>query len=394
MNLQTLAIVSLSILLGAGQDGATGGGVSSVSRVSVSSTGAQGNGASFNATISHDGQTFGFESDATNIAPGADNGQRDLFRRSGTVTEMIAACASHSTMSADGEILAYKVKEGLSPWYDQIYVWEQGFISYVGQGTEPSITADGLHVVFEGIRQQLFPEIWIYHRASGVTELVSIGATEWCSDPDASSDGHFVVFETYPPLVPEDQNGTWDIYVADTWAHTVTCASLGPGGVGLVNGSWDPKIDAQGRYVLYWTHAWNAYPGGQPGDPSHQVVLRDLWTGAVWLVSHTPSGKPGNLESYSGDLDAKGRFAVFHSFADDLVPGDANGFADWFVFNRVSGRLVNLTRSGNGWSIYPAIAGDGSAVTGHSFASNLLPWSAPVPDTNGTWDAYAVARAR
>ena len=50
-------------------------------RVSVSSGGAQGNGASFDPAISADGRFVAFNSDATNLVPGDTNGAADVFVR-------------------------------------------------------------------------------------------------------------------------------------------------------------------------------------------------------------------------------------------------------------------------------------------------------------------------
>ncbi|MGZ4618639.1 MAG: TolB family protein, partial [Frankiaceae bacterium] len=59
-------------------------------RVSVSNTGAQGNGYSYNApAVSADGRYVAFVSDAANLVPGDTNGASDVFvrdRRAGTTT--------------------------------------------------------------------------------------------------------------------------------------------------------------------------------------------------------------------------------------------------------------------------------------------------------------------
>ncbi len=50
-------------------------------RVSVSSAGAQGNGSSWKPAISADGRYVAFESDASNLVPDDTNGGADVFRR-------------------------------------------------------------------------------------------------------------------------------------------------------------------------------------------------------------------------------------------------------------------------------------------------------------------------
>jgi archaellum component FlaF (FlaF/FlaG flagellin family) len=51
------------------------------SRVSVSSTGAQANGYSYDPAMSADGRYVGFDSDASNLVPGDTNGVNDVFLR-------------------------------------------------------------------------------------------------------------------------------------------------------------------------------------------------------------------------------------------------------------------------------------------------------------------------
>ncbi|WP_323184448.1 hypothetical protein [Streptomyces sp. NBC_00199] len=74
-------------------------------------------------------------------------------------------------------------------------------------------------------------------------------------------------------------------------------------------------IDPTGRHLLYAPHDANA--------PS--LVLRDLETGTDEIVSHQPASAGTDAVS------AGGREVVFHSTADDIVPGDTNGKSDVFI---------------------------------------------------------------
>ena len=75
------------------------------------------------------------------------------------------------------------------------------------------------------------------------------------------------------------------------------------------------------------------------------------------------------MPAISGD----GRFVAFVSLADNLVPGDTNGFADTIVHDRLTNvtervSLSNRGRQGNnhsglvGVGAYPAISSDGRFV--------------------------------
>lgn len=67
-------------------------------RVSVGSTGAQGNKKSYDARISRDGRYVAFDSDASNLVPGDTNGVTDVF-----VHDRAAGKTTRLSVSADGK---------------------------------------------------------------------------------------------------------------------------------------------------------------------------------------------------------------------------------------------------------------------------------------------------
>ena len=62
-----------------------------------------------------------------------------------------------------------------------------------------------------------------------------------------------------------------------------------------------------------------------------QVFVKNLATGAVALVSKSPTGQAGDGPSGLARLSATGEYIVFLSLAENLVPGDTNGKQDVFV---------------------------------------------------------------
>ena len=86
-----------------------------------------------------------------------------------------------------------------------------------------------------------------------------------------------------------------------------------------------------------------------------------------------PPANPGANSDISGD----GRFVVFTSAADGLVPGDTNGRYDVFVFDRLLDRLELVSAAFGGGNAdddsgSPAITPDGRFVAFSSEATNLL----------------------
>jgi Tol biopolymer transport system component len=93
-------------------------------------------------------------------------------------------------------------------------------------------------------------------------------------------------------------------------------------------------------------------------------------------VDVTPSGVAPNGSSWWPVMSADGRYIAFHSWATNLVPNDANGAYDIFVWDRAlrTTRLVSLSATGtqaNAACTYPAISADGNVVAFLSAASNL-----------------------
>ena len=105
-------------------------------------------------------------------------------------------------------------------------------------------------------------------------------------------------------------------------------------------------------------------------------------SGDTLLVSVTPDGSSGAGESRGIRVAAGGRFVVFLSDADDLVPGDANGFTDVFLRDLLLGttELVSVGLGGlpgNGPSGFSFgsngdVSADGRYVVFASEATNLI----------------------
>ena len=107
------------------------------------------------------------------------------------------------------------------------------------------------------------------------------------------------------------------------------------------------------------------------------------------LVSVATDGAPGNGESGTPTASGDGRLIAFVSTATNLVPDDANGVADIFVRDLVTGTTVRvLGLEGaplDGASGWPSISGDGRMLAFVSSATNVV-----AGDTNGFADLFLV----
>ncbi len=172
------------------------------------------------------------------------------------------------------------------------------------------------------------------------------------------------------------------------WAQVTQRVSVDSGGAQGNDGSFEPSVSADGRYVAFTSASSNLVPGDTTGFLD--VFVRDRLSGVTERVSVDSGGAPGNSDSgvYGISISADGRYVAFDSLATNLVPADTNGALDVFVRDRLSGTTTRVSvdsggAQGNSDSFSPSISADGLSVAFESFASNLISW-----DTNGVRDIF------
>lgn len=152
-----------------------------------------------------------------------------------------------------------------------------------------------------------------------------------------------------------------------------------------------PSISHNGRWIAFESTATNFVRVDKNGE-SFDVFVRDRRTGTTRLVSQSSIGEQGNRDTRYPDFSRDGRFIVFTSEADNLVPNDENDTSDIFVRDLLSNTTERVTvgfdgTEANGPSFFPRLSGDGRYVVFTSSASNLVP-----ADTNRVMDAFVVDR--
>ncbi len=281
-------------------------------RVSVASDGSEGDGSSYEATISADGRFVAFESNVTNFAPGDTNGEPPFFgeifvhdRLSG-VTEQVAVGAAAPALSAHGRYVAFAI------WND-------------------ALEFDGTTV----------HSVYVHDRLTGVTEPVSGSEVDLdhLSILALSADGRFVAFQSSAGyLVPGDTNDLRDVFVHDRLTKVIGVrrelegierVSVASDGSAGDDRSSDTALSADGRFVAFHSHASNLVFGDT--NVAGDVFVHDRLTGVTERVSVSSDGSEGNGTSTIPALSADGRLVAFASQADNLVPGDTNGEEDIFV---------------------------------------------------------------
>ncbi|MFN0007343.1 MAG: TolB family protein [Planctomycetota bacterium] len=345
-------------------------------RVSVDSSGAQGDGESLGPTISADGRYVAFYSAATNLVLSDTNAVTDVFvhdRQTG-VTEL----ASVDSAGNQGDGVCYY----------------------------PTLSADGRYVAFRSAATNLVPsdtngsyDIFVRDRQSATTERVSVDSASAQSDGDSglhpviSSDGRFVVFYSGGTnLVPGDTNGFFDVFLRDRVSATTVRASLGSGGAEANANCSLASVSADGRYVAFQSSATNLVAGDT--NAAIDVFVRDLLAGTTVRASVSSAGVQGNADSIYPSIASSGRILSFFGPATNLVPGDTNGRRDVFVRDLQASTTERVSVDTFGaqcdadTDYYPFLSADARYVVFPSLASNLA-----AGDTNGAVDVFLHDRA-
>jgi Tol biopolymer transport system component len=231
-------------------------------RVSISTTGRQGDGLSSQPSISSDGRFVAFTSQAASLAPvGApfcapqqpclnvfvyDRQEKALELVSLSSNQEPGSLHSHSpSISADGRFIAFVsaaanlveddtndrmdvfVRDRRLGLTERISVSSDQAQANWGSGS-PVISADGWFVAFASQADNLVggspeqvPQVYLYDRLRGRTHQVSLSSTgvpgNWTSDaPSISASGRFIAFVSEASnLVSEDLNGVSSIFLRD-----------------------------------------------------------------------------------------------------------------------------------------------------------------------------------
>ncbi len=128
------------------------------------------------------------------------------------------------------------------------------------------------------------------------------------------------------------------------------------------NTSADAVISDDGSTVVFASMASNLVsppPGGV-----QQVFAWDRSTGLIELVSVADDGTPATGFNHQPRVSADGRYVIFISDAANLVADDTNGRGDVFVRDRVAGSTVRITADDAPYTFYnsPQLSDDGATA--------------------------------
>jgi TolB protein len=306
------------------------------------------NDASFEPTISNNGQYIAFTTMATNLFPDQNGASLDV-----AVKDMYTGKIRLVSARADGK-------------------------QYKKNSFSPVISGSGKRVSFQSfapfgkLDQDKHEDVYVHDVSRGWTKQASLTPTGHDVKPpvlngDISDNGNLVTFGEANDLWVRNVNrGT----TVRFWHEpdSPPCQGFPIGSAGR------PVISGNGTYVAFSSCAVRL-----PGPAIHgQVYRMSLATGHVVLV--TRATKAGNADSFLPSLSRSGRYVGFGSDASNLAGVDSGTNTDAFVADLEKGTIIRASQApdgteGNSWSASTgaAISGDGHTLVYESYSQNLVP---------------------
>jgi Tol biopolymer transport system component len=336
-------------------------------RVSVNSSGAQSNGDSDFPAITPDGRYVTFQSAATNLIANDTNACNDIFvhdRQTGQTTRVSVSSSgaegvgdsNYPSISADGRYVVFnsaatELDNTLLDFNNSHDIFlhdrQTGNTSLVSKahsgnfpGNKPSylakISGDGHYVVFSSESTTLTgnsdtndrEDVFVRDIQAQTTSLVSATPSGSAGNHQSyssaiSHDGRYIAFDSEATdLVSNDTNNAYDIFVRDRNTNQTTRVSFDTNGNERISHSRFPSLSADGRYISYY----NLNP-----DNQYDTFFTDRQSRLTTMVSVNNSGARGNLDSDNSAISADGKYVVFESYASNLVNNDITGYQDIFV---------------------------------------------------------------
>lgn len=225
--------------------------------ISKSSAGLQGNGSSYDAKLSADGQVIAFRSEASDLVAGDLNGATDVF-----ILELATGATSRVSLT----YLGAEANDGS---------WDH------------HISADGSCVGFTSPADNIVPgdnngapDAFVHDRTAATTVRISVDSqgaevANGGSQIMLSADGILAAFASDSnQLVSPDLNGLNDVFLHDRLTGAVTLISATPAGATGNRNSIKPSISADGNRISFSSSSSDLVPSDT--NRSGDVFLRNL----------------------------------------------------------------------------------------------------------------------
>lgn len=299
------------------------------------------------------------------------------------------AGGSLPAVSADGRFVVFVSEAELTPdadWPGATYLRDRttGTTTRVGPkmywwSGRPEISADGRFVVVatndNAVPQDTNPDddVYLWDRTTGKLTVVSAGtdgktASGASNEPAVSDDGRYVTYRTKSKAVNGGVDGD-RVVVTDRTTRKTTVVSAASGN--------NPAISGDGRWITY---------SANRSTYQTDVLLWQRIGGATTTVSVNVAGKPAAGTSVRPRINADGRYVAYWSTARDLVSDPLTAPFSLFRWDRTSGRnVVVMTPPDDAFHVLEEadISADGRFVAFETQSGALVEG-----DTNRRFDVF------
>jgi hypothetical protein len=310
--------------------------------VSTNANGVLGNDASYNASVSADGNVVAFESLANNLVANDSNFTSDIF-----VKNLITGAVVNASTSSDG-------------------------MAANSYSTAGKLSADGRFVAFNTYADNLVAgdtnvQTDVFRKDLVTGELVRVSlhidgrqSNDSSSVESISADGRYISFQTYDRgFYPGRSEAFSSVFVKDMQTGALLRVSeneFGGDGDGFSHGStlsWD------GRYVTFTSDATNLVSG--LNHRGNLTYIKDLQSGAIACLSQDGDTTYPYPDGSGITLSADGGSAAFGTWMrfDTGLPQD---YASRLFHTKIV--LDNLAHYGNGGDDIVSGFGDFDVVRG------------------------------
>ena len=382
---------------------------------SKNTDGVTSNNISGKADIDSTGRYIVFESKATNLSSDATTtGGLHVYRKDTITGEALLVSsdssgleeadndASNPSIASNGRYVVFESKasnlDGSTNGISQIFLKDlsDGSIELVSRNavgtpdngttgaSNASVSDDGRYILFQSsdafmstINGNGNVQVYLKDRSDGSVTMISrqnasIAGNDDSTNPDMSSNGIHIVFESKATNLTASNSFKHIYYVDTSMAHTVEQISVVTGGDEATADSDKPSVSDDGLVIVF--HTVGVLSESDINGVT-DVYLHYRPFVLTQLISVNPNtSNSGNGASSNGHISGNADYVVFESLASDLVNEGALGFKDIFVRNLSALpstiiNKVNNPESGSeatASSDNPVISADGRYVGFHS----------------------------
>ncbi len=250
----------------------------------------------------------------------------------------------------------------------------------------PTISANGRYTVFHTRADNLvsgdnntYQDVFLYDK--DIDSVIRISTTQTNQElsysstyPAISNNGEYIVFQSSPENFNRQDKAS--IYRKNRITGEIVSIDVTQIGQGSqMYGGTYPDISADGKFVIFGSQAQDLIP--YSGERKYQVFVKNIDTGELRISSSSSTGNLGNFNSGEAKISSNGKHVVFRGNSTNLVSGATDGNRNYiFRKNLETNEIIAVSTNkngdlSNGNEYNAAISSDGRFVTFLSQSTNL-----------------------